>query len=147
MSLGRPHRTYTRCDNEKVSAQSSSHYTRLSGPHSSCMSDRNTKHYTATCNLYYRSLTCLSLYNTLAHHLSIPVKHLHQVCDHGPYLYGVLYEQHYWCAKQANNMISESKRRKEYKICYNEERYILFTHQQMHFLLNLEKFKFTWKYT
>ena len=24
---------------------------------------------------------------------------------------------------------------------------ILFTHQQMHFLLNLEKFKFTWKYT
>jgi hypothetical protein len=25
--------------------------------------------------------------------------------------------------------------------------YILFTHQQMHFLLNLEKFKFTWKYT
>ena len=25
--------------------------------------------------------------------------------------------------------------------------YILFTHQQIHFLLNLEKFKFTWKYT
>ena len=25
--------------------------------------------------------------------------------------------------------------------------YILFTHQQMHFLLKLEKFKFTWKYT
>ena len=25
--------------------------------------------------------------------------------------------------------------------------YILFIHQQMHFLLNLEKFKFTWKYT
>ena len=25
--------------------------------------------------------------------------------------------------------------------------HILFTHQQMHFLLNLEKFKFTWKYT
>ena len=25
--------------------------------------------------------------------------------------------------------------------------YILFTHQQMQFLLNLEKFKFTWKYT
>ena len=24
--------------------------------------------------------------------------------------------------------------------------YILFTHQQMHFLLNMEKFKFTWKY-
>ena len=25
--------------------------------------------------------------------------------------------------------------------------FILFTHQQMHFLLNLEKFKCTWKYT
>ena len=25
--------------------------------------------------------------------------------------------------------------------------YIFFTHQQMHFLLNLEKFTFTWKYT
>ena len=25
--------------------------------------------------------------------------------------------------------------------------YILFIHQQMHFLLNIEKFKFTWKYT
>jgi hypothetical protein len=25
--------------------------------------------------------------------------------------------------------------------------YILFTHQQMHFSLNLEKFKFVWKYT
>ena len=25
--------------------------------------------------------------------------------------------------------------------------YILFTHQQMQFLLNFEKFKFTWKYT
>jgi len=24
---------------------------------------------------------------------------------------------------------------------------ILFTHQQMHFLLSVEKFKFTWKYT
>jgi hypothetical protein len=24
---------------------------------------------------------------------------------------------------------------------------ILFIHQQLHFLLNLEKFKFTWKYT
>jgi len=28
----------------------------------------------------------------------------------------------------------------------NLRHYILFTHQQMHFL-NLEKFKFTWKYT
>ena len=27
------------------------------------------------------------------------------------------------------------------------ELYILFTYQQMHFLLNLEKLKFTWKYT
>ena len=25
--------------------------------------------------------------------------------------------------------------------------YILFTHQQIHFLLNLEKFKFIWKHT
>ena len=32
------------------------------------------------------------------------------------------------------------------KSIYTNE-YILFTHQQMHFLLNLEKFKITWKYT
>jgi len=91
---------YTHYDTEKVSAQSSSlqpsHYTRLSDAHYSCMSERSIKYYTATCNVYYRPPKCLSLYNTLAHHLSILVKHPDQVCDPGPYLYGVLSEQHYF---------------------------------------------------
>jgi hypothetical protein len=63
----------------------------------------------------------VSLYNTLAHQFSILVKHLDQVRDPGPYVYGVPPEQQYWYAKQANNIISESKSCEENIICYNEE--------------------------
>ena len=60
----------------------------------------------------------------------------------------IVAKKHFICTLTFNSLKHETCLRGNFHCCtVHYGIYILFIHQQMHFLLNLEKFKFTWKYT